>query len=52
MPYGSTPKWTPYSFQFTAKYNYNKLHVEIDFSKKGNAWFDDFELSKVSTTTN
>jgi len=44
QPYG-TNDWDQYRLTFTAKKDYNKIHVEIDFSKKGEAWFDGFGLT-------
>lgn len=37
--------WTQYTLHFTAKHDYKKVHVEIDFGKKGSAWFDDLDLT-------
>ena len=44
QPYG-TYDWDQYRLTFTANKDYKKVRVEIDFSKKGAAWFDGFELT-------
>lgn len=44
QPYG-TYGWDQYRLTFTTAKAYTKIHVEIDFGKKGEAWFDGFELT-------
>jgi hypothetical protein len=43
MPYG-THDWRQYTLAFTAKKNFNRIRVELQFGKKGTAWFDLLQL--------